>query len=118
MMKRIAFLTAGVVALAMTTGCVSQQQMLAAKQQKAMQTAASRGQFDMSCPSAEPILLSQEVTQPALQGPWVAGIEREEYTIGVQGCGQRRTYVVMCPQGGDNCFAANSGAVADALQQR
>ena len=49
---------------------------------------------------------------------FVAGIEREEYTIGVQGCGQRRTYVVICPQGGDNCFAADSGGVVQDLQQR
>lgn len=117
-MVRLIGLTALVVSLAATTGCVSQQQMLAAKQQMAMQTAASRGQFDLNCPSAEPILLSQEVTQPALQGPWVGGIEREEYTIGVQGCGTRKTYVVICPQGGDNCFAANSGGLAADLQQR
>lgn len=117
-MNRFSVVAAVVAGLAVTTGCVSQQQMLAAKQQTAMQTAASRGQFDMSCPAAEPILLSQEVTQPALQGPWVAGIEREEYTIGVQGCGQRRTYVVICPQGGDNCFAADSGGVVQDLQQR
>ncbi len=117
-MRRVVPLLAGVVALASVSGCVSQQQMLAAKQQTAMQTAASRGQFDLNCPQAEPILLSQEVTQPALQGPWVAGIEREEYTIGVQGCGQRKTYVVICPQGGDNCFAANSGGIAQDLQQR
>lgn len=117
-MKRVVSLAAGAVALAAMSGCVTQQQMLAGKQPMAMQTAASRGQFDLNCPSAEPILLSQEVTQPALQGPWVAGIEREEYTIGVQGCGQRKTYVVVCPQGGDNCFAANSGGLAADLQQR
>lgn len=117
-MYRFIGLTALVTALAATTGCVSQQQMLAQKQQMAMATAASRGQFDLNCPSAEPILLSQEVTQPALQGPWVAGIEREEYTIGVQGCGNRKTYVVICPQGGENCFAANSGGIAGDLQQR
>jgi len=117
-MNRFSVLAVVLAGLAVTTGCVSQQQMLAQKQQMAMTTAASRGQFDMSCPGAEPILLSQEVTQPALQGPWVGGIEREEYTIGVQGCGQRRTYVVICPQGGDNCFAADSGGVVQDLQQR
>lgn len=117
-MKTLVRAGAGLVALVAASGCVSQQQMLAGKQTMAMQTAASRGQFDLNCPQAEPVLLSQEVTQPALQGPWVAGIEREEYTIGVQGCGQRKTYVVICPQGGDNCFAANSGGIAQDLQQR
>src|SRR5262249_59770667 len=97
------------------SGWVSQQQMLASKQAMAMQTAASRGQFDMSCPQATPVLLSQEVTQPALQGPVAMGIERAEYTIGVEGCGQRRTYVIFCPQGGEGCFAAEGGG---ALQRR
>lgn len=117
-MRTTRHVTAVLAGLVLTVGCVSQQQMLAAKQQTAMQTAASRGQFDMGCPGAEPILLSQEVTQPALQGPWVGGIEREEYTIGVQGCGQRRTYVVVCPQGGESCFAADSGGVVQEMQQR
>jgi hypothetical protein len=26
--------------------------------------------------------------------------------FGVTGCGQRRTYIVICPQGGAGCFAA------------
>ena len=117
-MDRIVRWTAALTVLAAVSGCATQQQMLAGKQQMAMQTAASRGQFDLNCPQAEPVLLSQEVTQPVLQGPWMAGIEREEYTIGVQGCGQRKTFVVICPQGGDSCFAANSGGIAQDLQQR
>ena len=65
-----------VAALAVIVGCASQQQMLAGKQSMAMQVAASRGQFEMSCPQASPVLLSSEMTQPALQGPWVGGVER------------------------------------------
>ena len=34
------------------------------------------------------------------------GIQRAEYTIGVTGCGRRETFVVICPQFGDGCFAA------------
>ena len=90
--------------------------MLAAKQQQAMQTAASRGQFDLNCP-ARSRSCSQEVTQPALQGRGSAASSARSNTIGVQGCGTRKTYVVMiCPQGGDN-FAANSGGLAADLQQ-
>jgi hypothetical protein len=48
--------------------------------------------------------------EPALQGPFVAGIQRYEYTVGVDGCGKRSTYVVICPQGGTGCFAAGPGA--------
>ena len=74
-----------------------------------MQTAVARGQFEMNCPSATGTLISQEVVQPALQGPWVAGIQRAEYTVGVAGCGQRTTFIVVCPEGGEGCFAAGPG---------
>lgn len=107
-----------VVAVGALLGCATQQQMLASKQSMAMQTAANRGQFEMSCPQATPVLLSNEMTQPAIRGPWGGGIERAEYTIGVEGCGQRRTYVVVCPEGGDSCFAADSNTVGQQLEQR
>ena len=40
-----------------------------------------------------------------------AGLRRAgEYTVGgVAGCGQRTTFVVICPEGGDGCFAAGPG---------
>lgn len=47
--------------------------------------------------------------RPALQGAWVGGIQRAEYTIGVAGCGQRTTFIVICPEGGEGCFAAGPG---------
>jgi len=91
-------------------GCASQSQFLDSKQGMAMQTATGRGQFDMNCPQAMPVLLSREVIQPVLQGPWVGGIQRAEFTIGVEGCGKRHTYVVICPQGGEGCYAAGPGS--------
>lgn len=107
-MKKSIMLLAGVIALAVT-GCASQSQFLDNNQSKAMQTALSRGQFDLNCPQASPVLISREVVQPALQGPWVSGIPRAEYTVGVQGCGKRETYVVICPEGGEGCYAAGPG---------
>jgi hypothetical protein len=86
-------------------GCMSQAQYLASKEPTAIQTAVSRGQFEMNCPSATGQVLSQEVTQPAIQGPVVQGEERGLFTIGVAGCNQRRVYQVLCPMGGDNCTA-------------
>lgn len=85
--------------------CTSQAQYLASKQPTAIQTAVTRGQFEMNCPSATGQVLSQEVTQPAIQGPLVQGEERGLFTIGVAGCGQRRVYQVLCPMGGDSCTA-------------
>jgi hypothetical protein len=57
-------------------GCASQSQFLDSKQAMAMQTAVSRGQFEMNCPSATGTLLSKEVVQPVLQGPIVGGLQR------------------------------------------
>jgi hypothetical protein len=90
-------------------GCVSQTQFLDSKQPIATQTALSRGQFEMNCPEATSTLISREVIQPALQGPYVGGIQRAEYTIGVTGCGKRMTFVVICPEGGEGCYAAGPG---------
>lgn len=44
-----------------------------------------------------------------MMGPRAYGIDRAEYTIGVSGCGDRKTFVVICPDGGDGCFAAGPG---------
>ena len=44
-------------------------------------------------------VLSQELVQPPVVGWRTIPITRSEYTVGVDGCGQRATYVVVCPQG-------------------
>jgi hypothetical protein len=93
-----------------TVGCATQQQMLAARQGEAEQTALTRGRFDLNCPAATATVLSQDFIQPAIQGPWVSGLQRVEYTIGIEGCGQRRTYIVICQEGTQTCFAANPSA--------
>ncbi len=90
-------------------GCATQADFLNSKQPSAMQTAVSRRQFEMNCPAATGTLISREAVQPALQGPWGGGIQRAEFTIGVSGCEKRHTYVVICPEGGEGCFAAGPG---------
>ena len=86
-------------------GCMTEGQFLASRQPTAIQVAESRGQFEMNCPSAKGEVLSQELTQPPIQGPLVQGESRGLFTIGVAGCGQRRVYQVFCPMGGDSCTA-------------
>ncbi len=98
------------IATVALAGCTSQSQMLDNKQAMALQTALSRGKFDLNCPQATAEVLSREVTQPAIQGPFFSGVQRAEYTVGISGCGQRTTFLVLCPQGGENCFAADPGA--------
>ena len=96
----------GALAL-LASGCMSQQQQLQQRQPNAEQTALQRGRFDLNCPTATATVLSSDYIQPAINGPWVGGLNRVEYTIGVAGCGQRTTYVVMCQEGTDTCFAAS-----------
>lgn len=98
----------GLAAALLALACQTQAQFLASKQSTAMQTALTRARFEMNCPDANAEVLSSEVVQPALQGPYVAGIQRAEFTIGVAGCGERNTYVVACPEGGEGCFALDS----------
>ena len=99
------FIIFTLISLLVLTGCTSQAQFLASKQPTAIQTAVSRGQFELNCPDATGQVLSQEMTQPAIQGPYMGGEERGLFTIGVAGCGQRRVYQVFCPVGGDSCTA-------------
>jgi len=93
--------------VAILGACATQSQMLQARQPTAVQTALQRGRFDLNCPGATATVLSSDFIQPAVQGPWVSGLQRVEYTVGVEGCGQRTTYVVICQEGTDTCFAAN-----------
>jgi hypothetical protein len=91
------------------TGCASSAQFLDGKQPMALKTAVTRGQFELNCPTATGAVLSSEVVQPPMRGPWVGGVERAEYTIGVSGCDKRVVFTVICPDGGDGCFAAGPG---------
>lgn len=101
----------GACALAtVLVACATQSQQLDARQDGAVQTALQRGRFDLNCPTATATVLSRDYIQPAIQGPWVAGLTRVEYTVGVAGCNQRTTYIVICQEGTDTCFAANPEA--------
>jgi len=90
-------------------GCASTSSQLAAQQPVAVETALNRGRFDMGCPTATAIVLSSDYIQPAVAGPWVgSGITRLEYTVGVEGCNKRESYVVICQEGSNTCFATPS----------
>jgi hypothetical protein len=109
MKKRYTFLA--VLGVLTVAGCQTQQQELQSSQGMAIQTALNRARFEMGCQSATGTVLSTNVSQPSIQGPLggtAYGVQRLEYTVGVRGCGQRRTYIVVCPQGGAGCFAAQA----------
>jgi hypothetical protein len=104
----IVFVIAALVAPLCFAGCAWQDKLLDSKQQIAFQTAMNRARFEMNCPDATGTLLSRTVIQPYLYG-----VARAEYTIGIQGCEKRQTFVVVCPDGGVGCFAGERGVMAE-----
>jgi hypothetical protein len=94
------------VAAFVAAGCATQQQMLAASQPTAIQTATARAQFELGCQQVEAVVLTSDMMQPVLDGPLVSGPQRAEYTVGVSGCGKKAEYVVLCPEGSSGCVAA------------
>ena len=96
--------TLGLSAMALLAGCASGPPFIDQAQPEAVTIAQRRAAFEFNCPSTTAQVLSRETLQPI---SFRFGIERAEYTIGVNGCGKRATYVVICPdQPGSTCFAA------------
>lgn len=93
---------AATLAVATLAGCQTTQQIMDASQGQAMSVATRRAQFEMNCPAATGQVISREEVPPVLQ---FRGTPRLEYTIGVSGCGQRQTLLVICPEDGSGCFA-------------
>ena len=86
--------------------CQTDQQFLDGPQPAAIDTALQRAKFELNCEQLEPTVLSRDIVQAGLAGPRFGGFPRAEYTIGVSGCGQRETYVVVCADE-DECFAGD-----------
>ena len=96
---------------ALLVGCASQPTFLDSKQGIAVDTALARAKFDMNCPTAQGSVLSRQFIQAPMAGPRLnaVGVDRAEYTVGVQGCNQRSTYMVVCTQGTEGCIAGDRG---------
>ena len=97
------------IAGALLVGCASEASFLDTKQATAVETALARGKFDMNCPAATGSVLSRQFIQAPTSGPRMAsvGVDRAEYTVGVHGCNQRGTYMVVCTQGTEGCIAGD-----------
>ena len=96
------------VAIVLVAGCQSSAQMLEKMEPQAIQTAVNRGKFEMNCPNATGTILSKDVLQPAVQAVRFSGPERAEYTIGIAGCNERATYLVICPMDSSGCWSAGA----------
>jgi hypothetical protein len=108
-MKKHRALFAAALAVAALAGCQSTAEIMKSKQPQALETAVNRGKFEMSCPAATGTVISEDMLQPAVQGFYArGGPERAEYTVGVEGCGQRATYMVICPLNQDGCYSVGA----------
>jgi hypothetical protein len=107
-MTSIRFIAAIAAVSAVATGCTSTAEYMQKLEPQAVETAVNRGKFEMNCPAATGEVISKDMLQPAVQGIRFSGPERAEYTIGVSGCGQRATYLVICPLDQSGCWAAGS----------
>jgi len=88
------------------TGCASGPPFIDQAQPEAVNMAVRRGQFELNCPAATGQVISRETLQPLVQTFAFSGPQRAEYTVGVAGCGQRATYIVICPNNNSgSCFA-------------
>ncbi len=97
------FVVVVAAAAGFVAGCATPQQQLMQTQDQATMVAVRRGQFEMNCPTATGVVLSSVMLQPVAWG----GVERAEYTVGVSGCGQKATYLVVCPEDTSGCVAAS-----------
>jgi PBP1b-binding outer membrane lipoprotein LpoB len=106
MSNRSAILVA--VAALLAAGCQTQQQAVDSMQVEAAHTAQRRATFELNCPAATAEVLSKEMIQSPMMNPRFAPPQRAEYTVGVAGCGQRATYLVICAVDGTGCFAGGT----------
>ena len=92
-------------------GCTSPTQFRQQMEPVAVAEAKRRAAFELNCPDVTATLLSSETLQPEVRTFIYTGPERAVYNVGVSGCGKRATYVVICPDNGDNaCFDGGSRA--------
>lgn len=105
----IRILFAAGIAAALLAGCQSGPPFIDAMQPEAVNMAVRRARFEMNCPSATGQVISRETLRPLVRTFRYSGPERAEYPVGVTGCGQRATFVVICPDNGFGaCYAGGA----------
>jgi len=103
------YLSLGALMATVLSACASGPPFIQKMQATAIDMAVRRGAFELNCPAAKGDLLSSQMLQPVVNTFAWTGPERAEYTVGVEGCGKRTTYLVICPDNGSHaCFAGGS----------
>lgn len=95
------------LAALITAGCASGPPYVQTAEPEAIQSTQRRAQFDMDCTKVQVEVLTRQTVQSPLEYTRFAPPERAEYTVGAIGCGQRKTYLVVCTEGAGGCVAVS-----------
>ena len=92
--RTILFITSISIVL---TACMTNQQILDKYSGEAIETAESEARFAMKCDSLNSQILTSKIDELP-ERIWLnrMPIERQEYTVGIEGCGERRIYKLFC----------------------
>ena len=89
-------------------GCQSTQDWMKSMEPIALRAGENRGRFELDCPTAAASILNEQDVAPEIRAVRFSAPDRAVFTVGIQGCNKRATYVVVCPHDGtNNCFAAD-----------
>jgi len=85
------------VAAVAISACTTNQQILAKYQTEAVAAAEKQGEFMMKCDTVTGEVISAKIAEvPSVVWVRQMPIERQVYEVGVEGCGQRNAYKVLC----------------------
>ena len=79
-----------------TAGGSGNPDWLASLQPNALKTGEARGQVELNCPAAKGNVLSAKEAPPEYRSARFVTPELGVFTIGVEGCGKRTSYLVVC----------------------
>jgi hypothetical protein len=89
-------------ALALLAACATEETRKAT-QEFAIDTALPRARAEMNCPEATGTVLSRQSIEPMVR-TGSSGPERYQYMVAIEGCGKKKTSIVICD--GTGCFPA------------
>jgi hypothetical protein len=96
-----------IATVTLLAGCETQHQAADRLQPKAVETAQEKGSFELDCPSTTAKVLSRKMVQAPVTINGYLPPDRAEYTVGVEGCGKRIAYTVVCARDSTGCVAGS-----------
>jgi hypothetical protein len=94
-------------ALTLVAGCAANEAMLESEQPSAVTAATERAQTNLGCAAPKATVLSSTIV-PTVGGFRTMAPPRQQYVIGIEGCSQPATYVVVCDSEYGRCFATDA----------